>query len=165
MVASGALQNYVASCDPCVDGNGALALGDMDGIDAERLAELTETATLFRGDAGDDEVIDRLENALEWLAGRALEFRGVACVESSTVAVNAAAWYLDAELGRQPATETYLESRREIETDRQQAIVENMRAQTQAQVFFPKLPDNVTHLDMNLADDNGDPTKTMVPQA
>jgi hypothetical protein len=62
--------------------------------------------------------------------------------------VNSGKYYVDAQVGIKPATEDYLESRREIETQRQKALVEELKARTKAGVFFQELPKGVTSLAM-----------------
>ncbi len=50
--------------------------------------------------------------------------------------VNSGALYMDTELGKQMATEPYLETRRDIETDLKNAEVEHLRAKTNAGAFY-----------------------------
>ncbi len=61
-------------------------------------------------------------------------------------AVNTGNYYVDSQLGAEPATEEYLEERRVIEADRQRALAEEQRARTAAGVFFPEFPDRARKL-------------------
>ena len=66
-----------------------------------------------------------------------------------TYTINSGKYYVDAHLGLMPAMDEYLEARRDIETDRQQALNEELSARTQAGVFFPELPEGVTTLSLD----------------
>ena len=66
-----------------------------------------------------------------------------------TYTINSGKYYVDAHLGLMPAMDEYLEARRELETDRQQALNEELRARTQAGIYFPELPEGVTTLSLD----------------
>jgi hypothetical protein len=56
---------------------------------------------------------------------------------------------MDSEVGLQPATEKYLEDRRDIQTEKQRAEVEEIRARIKQGVFHPPLPAGLTSLAVN----------------
>lgn len=92
--------------------------------------------------------IDRIKTALSYLKSVPFQFYEKTLSEETTVSVNCAAYHVEAQLGFLPATEAYLENRREIETDKQRALVEHVKAQTKAGVFFQELPEGVTSLNL-----------------
>ena len=83
------------------------------------------------------------------LAEAKLYVRPLKVGETDFYTINSGKYYVDAQVGLMPATEEYLESRREIETGRQQAIVEELKARTKAGVFFQDLPEGVTQLSID----------------
>jgi len=60
--------------------------------------------------------------------------------------INTNSYFLDAHIGFMPATEEYLEIRRTIETEKQQAIVDELRNKISSGVFHTSLPDGITAL-------------------
>lgn len=74
----------------------------------------------------------------------------IAAGAEATHAVNTGNYYVDAQLGAEPATEAYLEERRTIETDRQRALVEEQRARTTRGVFFADVPDATKRLHLDV---------------
>ena len=69
--------------------------------------------------------------------------------EGATYAINSGKYYVDAHLGLMPALDATLEARRAVETDRLHAQVDELKARTEAGVFFPALPGGVTSLSFN----------------
>ena len=69
--------------------------------------------------------------------------------EEELYSVNSGKWFLDAHLGYHVATEPYLEKRRAIETERQQALVEEITARSDAGEFPTQLPENLKALSIN----------------
>lgn len=94
----------------------------------------------------EENLVVPLREALAHLKSRTFRFSAVDLLEPQEEAVNTGSYYLDAEVGVRPATERYLEERREIETHRQRAEVEHLREQTASRVFFPELPESVTQI-------------------
>ncbi len=66
-----------------------------------------------------------------------LEFMPIVDKEELSYTVNSGGLYMDTELGKQMATEPYLEDRRDIETSLKRAEVEHLNAKTKAGVFYP----------------------------
>ncbi len=62
--------------------------------------------------------------------------------------VNSGKYYVDAQVGMKPATEEYLEDRRRIETNRQVALVDELKQRTEKGIFYQPLPDSLTSLSM-----------------
>lgn len=60
--------------------------------------------------------------------------------------VNTNSYFVDAHMGFMPSTEEYLQIRRKIETEKQQAIVDELRKKISAGVFHTPLPEGITAL-------------------
>lgn len=95
----------------------------------------------------------KLPEELEIFNAKVLEFAKLDMViapmdrgPQEETTVNSGHFYVDAQVGLNPATEEYLEDRRRIETEMHQALLEQEIAQTQAGIFYPKLPKGITHL-------------------
>jgi hypothetical protein len=84
-----------------------------------------------------------------------MRVQGMQVGESSYYTINSGNYYVDAQVGLMPATEQYLEDRRTIETAKQKAQVQDLKAKTEAGVFFQELPDGVTSLDIQAAKADG----------
>lgn len=63
--------------------------------------------------------------------------------------INSGKYYVDSEVGLKPATEDYLELRRQIETERQQALVEDLKERIKAGVFIREYPVGLASLSIN----------------
>lgn len=94
---------------------------------------------------GYDDIL-QLRYALTYLKSVPFVFQEMQLVDKSIEAINTGAYYLEANVGMMPATEKYLEERRNIETERQQALVGLLKSQADAKVFFPTVPEGVTSL-------------------
>lgn len=128
-------------------GNGSVTA--RDGVNMEK--EMFEILN-FSNEDNDSIIrdkIERIKTALHYLKKIPFIFREKMLSEEATVAVNCAAYHVESQLGFLPATETYLEDRREIETDKQRALVEQLREQTKAGIFFQELPAGVSSLTMD----------------
>ncbi len=93
-----------------------------------------------------DSLASKLPDGLKSLVSLAYRVEGFETKAKNQFTVNSGKYYVDAHLGMMKATEEYLESRRAIETDRQKAIVEELKERTKKGVFFQELPDGVTNL-------------------
>ncbi|MBI1927099.1 hypothetical protein HYR99_23010 [Candidatus Poribacteria bacterium] len=147
IVARQVIKHYGDFLPGVTSGNGAI--GVRDGLSVDRgMIEILHFSSEESG-AALKERIERIKTALEYLKGVSFRFRETSFSEETTVAVNAAAYHVEAQLGFLPATEAYLEERREIETDKQRALVKHLRAQTEAKVFYPELPEGITTLNVD----------------
>ena len=83
--------------------------------------------------------LDTLKSDLNTL--KSMEFRfsnkRIPVTAEETHAVNTGSFHMDAQVGLQSATESYLEQHRKLEIERLQAEVEHLKAQTKAGVFYP----------------------------
>lgn len=77
--------------------------------------------------------------------GELLEFsqspfyvRAIQAGDTEYYTVNSGKYYVDSQVGQKPATESYLEKRRDIETEKQQALVEDIKARIESGVFYPE---------------------------
>ncbi|MEQ9499591.1 MAG: terminase small subunit [Deltaproteobacteria bacterium] len=125
-VARQSIRRYGTGARGALDGVGVLDLGETDATTLE--AVMTDRPV-------SDETIAELRTSLQHLSRQVFAFREAPLVETRRFAVNVPAYYLEAEVGARPATEGYLEERRDIETDRQRALVAHQVAQTAAGVF------------------------------
>ncbi len=91
----------------------------------------------------------KLSSALTILKSIPFKFNTTSLLDFETVTVNSGSYYLEADVGRKSATEQYLEDRRDIEIDMQQAVVDHQKKQTEEKIFFPEIPDTVTHLNFD----------------
>lgn len=96
---------------------------------------------------GIKDFVAQIRQALKHLKRIPFVFKDTIVKEEIPTSVNTGSYHVESQVGIMPATEEYLEDRRDIETARQRAIVERFRAQTKEKVFFPEIPDGVTHLD------------------
>ncbi len=139
-------------------GKDVLRITDAAPVDLELLSLLNLTNEWSEWDAGkslEQNLVGPLREALAHLKGRSFRFHEVDLLEPQSETVNTGSYFMDAEVGGQPATERYLEERREIETQKQRSEVEHQRAQTAARVFFPKVPEGVTELSMDPGSGDG----------
>lgn len=126
-----------------VDKNSIEVLNISDEAKPKKITDAEEAAKATK------ERIDRIKTALTYLKSVPFQFREKTLSEETTVSVNCAAYHVESQLGFLPATEDYLENRRDIETDKQRALVEQVKAQTKAGVFFQELPGGVTSLNLS----------------
>ncbi len=84
-----------------------------------------------------DDLINSLQTSLDYLKGVNFRFDQVVFIPEFTETINTGSYYMDSEVGKNPATESYLEERRDIETSHKRAEVEHLQAQTKAEKFFP----------------------------
>lgn len=88
----------------------------------------------------EDTLVAPLRKALTYLKSMSLKFNEVDLIPPAVHTVNSGSYYMDAEVGLQPATEQYLEDRRDIQTEKQRAEVEEMRARIKEGVFHHRCP-------------------------
>ncbi len=93
-----------------------------------------------------DSLVDQLPDGLLDLRKYDYEIQALEIDSSHYYTINSGKYYVDAHLGHMPATEDYLEERRKIETDRQKALVNELKKRTDKGVFFPEFPENVQSL-------------------
>jgi hypothetical protein len=146
IVARQVFKHYGDFLPGVTSGNGSVTVRNGVSVDKEMLQVLN-----FSGEGGGDleERMNRIKAALSYMKGIPFIFREKKLSEETTVSVNCAAYHVEAQLGFRPATEAYLEDRRMIETEKQRALVEHVKAQTKAGVFFQELPGGVTTLTMD----------------
>lgn len=87
-------------------------------------------------------LINQLKTALRQLQKIPFAFKPVRLIDKSTKTINAGAFHLDSELGYNQAIEPYVVGRREIERDRQKALVQQIRKGN----IPVNIPDGVTQL-------------------
>ncbi len=125
----------------------ALLMTDILPFDPEMLGRLNLSAAgLGAGDASAETAIHALREALVYLKGRSFKFRPVETLPAQTETINTGSFHMDAEVGTQPATEAYLEDRRNAEAQRQRVEIDELRARIQAGVFQPAWPSGLTSL-------------------
>ncbi len=120
------------------------------GLSAARLRTLRNDAHAPPG-PGDDRY-ELFEGRLLAFAGLKFTSETVSLGLQERYSVNSGKYFVDAKVGRVPATEAYLEERRTIEAERQRAAVEDLRARTAAGVFVHELPEGIEELSVTDAD-------------
>lgn len=116
------------------------------------------------GGSLEENLIDPIRKALSYLKAISLKFNEVELIPPAVHTVNSGSYYMDAEVGLQPATEQYLEDRRDIQTDKQRAEVEEMRARIKAGVFHQPLPAGLTTLQVNNGEKPVELTSSVQPK-
>lgn len=96
-----------------------------------------------------DNLVDQLPDDLLDLREYEFEIVPFEVDSSNYYTINSGKYYVDAHLGHMPATEDYLEERRKIETDRQKALVNELKKRTEKGVFFPEFPENIQSLSID----------------
>jgi len=91
-------------------------------------------------------LIDQLPDSLLDLMRYEYELVPFEVDSTNYYTINTGKYYVDAHLGNMPATEDYLEERRAIETDKQKALVNELKKRTEKGVFFQDIPDGVKTL-------------------
>ncbi|MCB9234159.1 MAG: hypothetical protein H6581_21060 [Bacteroidia bacterium] len=135
IVARKAMMHYGNFLPGLLSGNGAL--GVLQGTNLSR--ETFET--ILQPKVSE---IDKLKIALDELKKIPFLFQDTMLLQEDEVAVNAGAYYMESEVGRQPATEKYLEDRRNIETEKNRQEVELTKAKIAAKAFWPPAAPIVT---------------------
>jgi hypothetical protein len=97
----------------------------------------------------EESLVAPLRKALTYLKSLSLKFNEVEQVPPAVHTVNSGSYYMDSEVGLQPATEKYLEDRRDIQTEKQRAEIEEIRARIKEGVFHQPLPAGLTSLAVN----------------
>ena len=110
------------------------------------------------------ELVDRLPDGLLELENVDFTITPMAVGEESHYTINSGKYFVDAHLGISPATEPYLETRRDIETERQKALVNELRVRTRKGIFFPEYPENIQSLSFDGENLNGE-AKPVKPKA
>ena len=124
-------------------------------VEPEQLIELREKcfdllANLDEEDKDFDELFDEeFSAALDQFIKSKFYIQPFEIGEKDFYVVNSGKYYVDAQVGLKPATEAYLERRREIETERQKALVEELKQRTEKGVFFQELPEGMSSLSLN----------------
>ncbi len=153
IIARQAFKNYLTRMVKGVgQGNGALDIPDTFIPNMERFQALFFSRAGVGQEGYEQNLMSSLREALAYLKTVPFQFKEVPVHRPAFHSVNAGAYYLDSEVGKRPATEKYLEERREIETRKKVAEVEHLEAQTQKGIFYRDLPDSLSNL--NLGDSN-----------
>ncbi|MCH8903151.1 MAG: YegP family protein [Bacteroidetes bacterium] len=148
------MKNYGKNIPGNAKGNGALSIAKNYNFNKEKLADLNFSGdylskSVQRKDVNLSEVIKgfikEVLGALDELKKIPFVFNETILSEESLVNVNAGAYHMEAQVGLLPATEDYLEERREIETNFKKAELSHLEAKTKSGTFN-ELPDSITHL-------------------
>jgi len=160
IIARQVMKHYGDFLPGITSGNGAVTVQDKNLINREMLEILSFSGEeLAKRQLTTEQLVGKLKVALEHLKGIPFVFHETEIMGESTVTVNAGAYHLEAQIGLLASTEEYLEKRRDIETERQKALVDQLKKQSEARVFFPDIPDTVTHLNFNGALDANEVAK------
>lgn len=161
IVARQVIKNYMNTYDRSDIGS-SLVSTDALPIDEGMLDVLNLSSAWSTKGNVQDNIVNSFKDALSYLKSRNFRFSKTTFIEPDVHTVNTGSYYMDSEVGRMPATETYLEERRDLEAEFQRAGLEHMRAQTNAGVFYPNLS-NVNALsvdrDLNHLGGNGQASK------
>ena len=126
---------------PGFSGSGAIQIDEFTDWDPE-IFEWLNFSFPERGEFDlKNELIPKLEKALDQLKAIPFKFRETTLVEKLTYAINCGALHLESNLGMEPAIENYLKDMRDIEKDKSRSLVDEIKARTQQGVFFRDLPD------------------------
>ena len=141
-------ENVTKKVQDIMAGNGALRWADIDdNYDAKadndniyksilslcnicQLPVPAEPATTYL-----EKLHELLNNAKKYIFR--IQLNGLPFIDEETHTINTGSFHMDAQVGIAPATEPYLERRREIEKDFKYAEVEHLKGKTQAGVYFP----------------------------
>jgi hypothetical protein len=97
----------------------------------------------------EESLVAPLRKALTYHKSISLRFNEVELIPPAVHTVNSGSYYMDSEVGLQPATEKYLEDRRDIQTEKQRVEIEEIRARIKEGVFHQPLPAGLTTLNLN----------------
>lgn len=127
-------------------------------VDQKKLKTLRASCLKVLESDVDDEVIpnssrkkvtslaDRLPEELMDLKKIKFKIEGFDLTTKNTYTINSGKYYVESLLGVIPATEEYLEERRKIETEKQRADVEEIRARIKDGVYPQAWPEKLTSL-------------------
>lgn len=149
IIARQVLKHYANFLPGVTSGNGALHLNEGNVIDPEVVKILTYSSQQLEKITDKQELLDKLEDALEVLKTLPFSYKEKVIQEETTLPVNAGAYHMEAQVGMIPATEEYLEERRDIETEKERAELAHIKKQTQENIFYPEIPDSVSHINYN----------------
>ena len=155
--------NHYANIPPLFStGNGSLVLSDGVEVDQESLKIIKylggEACRAHHTDTEgqiEPSQIELLKSALHYLKTLPFEFKDTILdkdVGDSRIYVNVAAYHVESQLGYKKATEEYLEARRDIETRRQDALVNEINKRVEDGVYFNKIPSSVNALTISNSD-------------
>lgn len=148
VVAQHVLRRYLRLPEEAPSGARLLTVDPASFVGGELTAARLKT---LRNDAQappapEDDRYRLFESRLRAFAGLRFSAAPVSLGLEERYCVNSGKYFVDAQVGRLPATESYLEDRRAIEVERQRALVEDLRARTAAGVFIRELPDSIEEL-------------------
>jgi len=135
IIARQVFKHYAKFLPGVTTGNGALHLSEGNVVNPELVRVLSYSSEQLENVSDRQELLDKMEGALDSLKAIPFSFKDILIQEETTLSVNAGAYHMEASVGMLPATEEYLEERRDIETDQKLAEVEYLRAKTAAGVF------------------------------
>jgi len=138
IIARQVFKHYADFLPGVTEGNGAVYLPTGQIIESETAKILNFSSDEIKQLTDKDQLINKLNLALQSLKKAKFVFRERVIQENTTLAVNAGAYHMEASVGRIPATEAYLEERRDIETDLKRAELAHLKTQTEAGVFLTK---------------------------
>jgi WD40 repeat protein len=144
IIARQAFKNYLAGVPGIGRGNGALSIHPSFLVNRDFFDTVNFTKKLTKTDIKSENLLRELYEAMSYLKQVPFEFHEREVNPPKEFFINAGAYYLDSEIGSMPATEKYLEDRREIETSKQKALVDQLREQTNQKVFFAPFSSNGT---------------------
>lgn len=159
IIAKKVLDHYAQIEPYFTSGNGAIQVRTGFKIDNEKLKVIKFLGGVACKAGCDEETVvtseekySLIKSALHYLKKVPFEFKDSVLdvmKDEPQICVNAGAYHVEAQVGLMPATEEYLEDRRDIETERQRALTEELRARTKAGVFHQKLPESLTNLTLD----------------
>ncbi len=137
IIARQVFKHYANFLPGITSGNGALHIDEHTTIDPELIKILMYSSEELESATDKQALLEKIKDGLESLKAVPFSFKEQLVQEKTTLAVNAGAYHMEANVGLLPATENYLEERRVIERKMQEAEVEHLKARTAAQAFFP----------------------------
>ncbi|GCC53394.1 hypothetical protein SanaruYs_36370 [Chryseotalea sanaruensis] len=146
IIARQVMKHYGNFLPGLTNGNGAVRLKDDYTPNRNSLEILNYTSEELGKELTRESMLEKLKAALSDLKAMPFYFSETEVQSETTVSVNAGAYHLEAQVGFVPATEKYLEDRRNIETEQKKAELAHMQEQTKKGVFHHSIPPTVTHL-------------------
>lgn len=136
-------------------GNGAVALPPGYVPDREALEVLNYSAESLTNNITKEALLAKLDAALEVLKGMPFHFKETIVQEETTETVNTGAYHMESQVGMHPATEEYLEVRRDIETEKNRKEVEMLQARIEAKAFWPPAGQVASQANTNVTPSQG----------
>jgi len=141
VIARQVFNHYGAFMPGLTKGNGAIAPKSGYQLDRE-VVEILRFNNKRPASEQKDGFISRIKQALAKLKRVPFTFNNVEVAQEPEIAINSGGYHIESQVGLIPATEEYLEERRNLTTETQRSELKHLQALTKARVFNPvRIPD------------------------